>query len=250
MLERHVIYLILFLLITFFYAGASISPIESKLFDFIKDFSSFLASISTIIGVYVAYKAFQTWSKPITEPSRYQSDIEGVTNISSQLYDFLFFIQSTANDIEFLNIQLSDEINIKSQNPSSLERREHRIYEIGQRSIYIYQNISNYHKSTINSLQINALNKFSHPFLLHESLPSEVVLYREYITEILQDLMMHATETYRRADQKLEISDQQKKYCLSDFGPKGLIKNELHLKFKAVSEHYARKWNISGSIND
>ncbi|HFQ5035283.1 hypothetical protein ABRZ82_07725 [Vibrio vulnificus] len=250
MLERRVIYLILFLLITFFYAGASISPIESNLFEFIKDFSSFLASLATIIGVCVAYKALQIWSKPITEPSRYQSDVEGVTNISSQLYDFLFFIQSTAYDIEFLNIQLSEEIDIKRRNPSSLEGRNHLIYEIEQRSVFIYQNIRNHHTSTTNSFQINTLNKLSHPFLLYEPLPPEVDSYRKFVAEILLDLMRHATETQRRAVHKLEISDPQKKYCLSDFGPEGLIEKQLHQKFKALSEHYAKKWNISSSIKN
>ncbi|EJV0371167.1 hypothetical protein N5280_004051 [Vibrio vulnificus] len=250
MLERRVIYLILFLLITFFYAGASISPIESKLFDFIKDFSAFLASLATIIGVYVAYKALQIWSKPITEPSRYQSDIDGVANISSQMYDFLFFIQSTANDIDFLNIQLSKEIDIKYLDSLPLEGRKDLSYEIEQRSMFICQNIINYHATTINSLQINALSKFSHPFLLYAPLPPEVVSYRKFVAEILLDLKRHATETQRRAVHKLEFSDPQKKYCLSDFGPDGLIEKQLHQKFRALSEHYAKKWNISVSVKN
>ncbi|HFQ5251051.1 TPA: hypothetical protein ACGUW9_000981 [Vibrio vulnificus] len=250
MLDRHAIYLILILLIIFFYAGASISPIESNLFYFIKDFSSFLASLATIIGVYVAYKALQIWSKPITEPSRYQSDVDGVTSISSQLYDFLFFIQSTANDIEFLNTQLSEETYPKHRNFLPFDGSKNLIYEIGERSVFIYKNIQSYHSSTVNSLQINALNKFSHPFLVYEPLPPEVVSYRKFVAEILLDLMKHASETRLRAVHNLEFCDPQKKYCLPDFGPEGLIENQLHQKFKAISEHYAKKWNISGSVKN
>lgn len=239
--NKFTVLIILFVVNSFFYAGTMVSSPEPDMFDLLVDLASLCASIATVVGIFIAYGAYQSWLKPI----RYQSVSTGIKNLKLLKDDLFVLLEDASHSLQRIQNRTNHVLlNYDLEEHKNDEFLQRDLRDIDTETTEIFEKILKFHTEFRERFSLEVLENLSQPLENGKDVPLELNEFAINVSNLCRLLMNCSIRLGRLKANDQMLLDGEKELTLVDFEYDGSVERELNKRYSCIVEHYANKWGL------
>lgn len=225
--------LLFFTGICLFYAGTQVNnpTLTNGNWALLKDLSSILSSIATVLGVIFAYSAYNSWKKQITHHKQFDNDREAYRNlkvIHRKIEDF------SRNKAYIILWAYKDAIGLANSGNSQLARQALRDmrHELSTSQI----------ERTYYEFRCKVENVMILDFGSDEDLPECILTYRKYLKEYIIVCSKSIHHSMHNVPRDTQVPNSP--YKIESLIDDGHLYTRMEREFDNIRVYFKHKWEL------